>query len=65
MVSIRYNSPQLEGEKPPASRRSNSLDSGSAPGAAAATSAGGGFGSEKLDKNNRFKKLSLHFYLVL
>lgn len=50
MVSIRYNSPQLEGEKPPASRRSNSLDSGSAPGAAAATSAGGGFGSENFDR---------------
>ena len=45
MVSIRYNSPQVEGEKAPASRRSNSVDSGSA--GAIAVAGGGGFGSEK------------------
>lgn len=45
MVSIRYNSPQGEGEKSPTSRRSNSVDSGSA--GAVALASGGGFGSEK------------------
>lgn len=44
MVAIRYNSPQADGEKA-ATRRSNSLDSGSTGSITAA--GGGGFGSEK------------------
>ena len=44
MVSIRYNSPQGDGDKSP-SQRSNSLDSGS--GGNITVAGGGGFGSEK------------------
>lgn len=45
MVSIRYNSPQGEGESSPSSRRSNSSNSGST--GSIAVASGGGFGSEK------------------
>lgn len=47
MVAIRYNSPQADGEKA-ATRRSNSLDSGSTGSITAA--GGGGFGSENFDR---------------
>ncbi|XP_020631979.1 C-Jun-amino-terminal kinase-interacting protein 4-like [Orbicella faveolata] len=49
MVSIRYNSPQGEGESSPASRRSNSISSGST-GSIAVATGGGGFGSENFDR---------------
>lgn len=45
MVSIRYNSPQGEGESSPSSRRSSSANSGST--GSIAVASGGGFGSEK------------------
>ena len=46
MVSIRYNSPQGEGESSPASRRSaSSVTSGST--GSISVASGGGFGSEK------------------
>lgn len=48
MVSIRYNSPQGEGESSPSSRRSSSVNSGST--GSIAVASGGGFGSENFDR---------------